>query len=595
MKMPIDWNKLNDGDVAPNVFVINSDLAGSTKLATEMHPTEYEELISKLRDNIDKIFENDKRFYGDWTGDGLVVLFTDSENYADILIEKSLEIVKSVEEINTNRLPEPIRIRCGISFGTIDHFNKKIGKIISSVMNRAGHFQKYCPHNHGILMEDEVYIHIGDKKRIAGNFNSKKITIKDKDYCCYNYSGNITKEGEVTEFQKISIEKEQLPGRFFIGIDIGRNKTKYCLIDYDKYNITENLDECVLSINPDIEDTRKHQDHPVPLYVQLSEIIERLNNECIKKYQKNIDGIGLGLPGQVDPQRGYLISSPGLLLTQQNDFVDGIKSKLRNDLQKISIKIDNDVRCATRYEWKKNPQYKNLICIFVGNGLGSGIIVNSKMVYGSSFTAGEVGHTTIIDTGLCKYSNKDETSDFFLNDKKCNCNKDGTHWELLVCSYGIELMAKKCDPQAYKKLKEYCKNLENNEELKNNEKYKKYFKKYFSEKYGGLTTYAISAAYYLGENQYVKEVVEDIFLRYLGIGIANYINIINPEKIILGGGMIEGFLESELQTQHKLREYVEKYSLLTPQYNVSITPNLDEEHIASVGAALIFKDESYKF
>lgn len=177
---------------------------------------------------------------------------------------------------------------------------------------------------------------------------------------------------------------------------------------------------------------------------------------------------------------------------------------------------------------------------------------------------------------------------------------------MFVCSYGLEKIVQKCIPSKYDELKEYCKNnlvLNMKKKNKNVNKYiddlrKKHKEErsldeiFFSNEEKILTTFGMAAAYRAGENEYIKTIIENVFLKYFGIGIANYINIINPEKIILGGGMIEGFLCDNPKAENILNEYVNNNSLSQPRERVTISSE-EKGDISSIGAALIFKDESY--
>jgi len=299
-----------------------------------------------------------------------------------------------------------------------------------------------------------------------------------------------------------------LEGNCFIGIDIGRKKIDYCLLCYDKFMQEE----------PEVF-TKDSPNNFKNIYDELIKIIGELSQLAGRKGIHSIDGIGIGLPGQVNPRDGVFRKSPGNINITNEPIVDKFFKRIRKQQKacslkynpinnKIPIRLDNDVRCATRYLWKIH-NYQDIICIFSGMGLGSGIVLGGRMLYGYNFSAGEIGHTTISEN--CQ----------FIGTEKCKCEKEGCHWEMFASRKGVERIA------AYIITKEP-------------EKYKKFREKYKDEKdFEKLSTPFLSRAFYEGD-EYVCEIVK-IFIKYLAIGVANYLNIINPASVYLGGGMIEAF------------------------------------------------------
>ncbi len=362
--------------------------------------------------------------------------------------------------------------------------------------------------------------------------------------------------------------------RFFIGIDIGSDTIDYCLLDFQ--NFSEEVEHGVQSDEIIAKKSAKFAGNtPNPatnkenfalIYPKIGEIITEITNKAMQKGYVPISGIGIGLPGMVQPENGLLVHSPSFGV-HNIDFVTeltkhitqgsltGLLPKYQKHLPNNFIRIDNDVRCATRFKWKATSQQKNLLCVFIGNGLGSGIVLDGKMIYGTHFSAGEAGHTTISYTPRLF---KDEL-------EKCHCGKKGHHWEMYVASYGVVNLMKKIDP----------------------EKFKQFKKTYCSD--GKFTTRKIADAY-KEKYPYAVDIVENEFCKYLAIGISNYINILNPEKIILGGGMIRAFLSTEAgrqMIQNKIHDYALEVG------GDILTDVTGKQYLAGIGAALIFEDDSY--
>jgi predicted NBD/HSP70 family sugar kinase len=289
-----------------------------------------------------------------------------------------------------------------------------------------------------------------------------------------------------------------------------------------------------------------------------------------------------------------LVNSPGFGGVSNIQFVHDLANHVRENFRRslqnrhpeilkinFPIEIDNDVRCATRYVWKRE-KFDDVICIFVGNGLGSGIVLGGKMLYGCNFTAGEIGHVTISEGSI------------FLKEAKCKCRREGSHWEMYASSYGMVNIARNLDSEKYRSLKQ------DYETIIKKESYQKLlekeeFRKFRNEHFHGdeLSSYFFSLAL-RAEEEYACKVVKE-FIKYLAIGIANYLNVINPKQVYLGGGMIEAFYtdSSPVNTVDLLEQKVREYALPSAA-NVTIKKwTYKETKFASIGAALIFKDQSY--
>ena len=366
----------------------------------------------------------------------------------------------------------------------------------------------------------------------------------------------------------VTPDKEKKPSEkeFYFGIDVGSDHIDYCILDYQEFErISKGHDSTKVIIDSSTT-FRGSVENPASkkgfdaIYKEIEKIITELLSEANQRKNFPISGIGIGLPGMVEPKSGKLRQAPYLgkqgveFVEKLDPHIDWRRFPKKPELADF-IKIDNDVRCATRFRWKATSQ-KNLLCILIGNGVGSGIVLDGKMIYGTNFCAGEAGHTTISHTPEL----------FKGNFKRCNCRKEGHHWEMYVASYGVINMMENFDPQQFEA-----------------------FKKEYVPTGEKLTTTLIQKAYEKG-NPYATQIVEDKFLEYVAIGVSNYINILNPEKIFLGGGMIRAFVsdKNEEKLKNKIRD---KYTLdVNSDVAVSHTEN---QYLASIGAALIFKDETY--
>jgi len=148
--------------------------------------------------------------------------------------------------------------------------------------------------------------------------------------------------------------------------------------------------------------------------------------------------------------------------------------------------------------------YKDIVCIFIGTGIGSCIILDKKMRYGASGTAGEIGHM-IVD----------------LNGRACSCGGAGC-LEAYASRSAIESRIKGAVKKGRKSI---ITDLSDGQNIST-----KHIKKAL-DAHDEITV------------QCVQEAID-----YLSGGIANVINFLNPELIILGGGLIEGIDEIYLKT-----------------------------------------------
>ena len=208
---------------------------------------------------------------------------------------------------------------------------------------------------------------------------------------------------------------------------------------------------------------------------------------------KDIEGIGFGFPGQVDYKSGIVRLAPNI-----PGWVEVPIAKLIEDEFKIPFRVDNDVRCAALGELNDGAGQgcENLICITVGTGIGSGLIVNGKLVRGASNAAGEIGHIKMqIHDGPI-----------------CGCGDTGC-LEAFASGPSIVAMAE-----------DYIKGGKST--------------KYREMANGNpITPYIVCEAAKAGDP--VAQRIFTIMGEYIGVGLASVVNLLNPEKIIVGGGVAD--------------------------------------------------------
>ena len=211
----------------------------------------------------------------------------------------------------------------------------------------------------------------------------------------------------------------------------------------------------------------------------------------------SIVAIGVGAAGQIDRQAGVVVDAPNL----------GVKDMHLGDMlgkqfgKPVGVGNDVEVAALGEFIYGSGHGFSNFVCVFVGTGIGSGIVQNGRMYTGLTGTAGEVGHMTIQAGG-----------------RICGCGSRGC-LEAYASRTAITkaIMAEIHHGRS-------CILAEDAEfQLKAGETIIR----------SGLLAHAIEH-----NDALVTEVVTEA-ADFLGYGLASIMNFYNPEAIILGGGVIE--------------------------------------------------------
>lgn len=216
---------------------------------------------------------------------------------------------------------------------------------------------------------------------------------------------------------------------------------------------------------------------------------------------KQVRAIGIGAPGAVDPESGEVIFAPNL------KWKDAPLKKALEKALDLPVFIENDCNiCALgvhEVELKGKP--RNMIGLFLGTGIGGGLILDGKLYSGFNRTAGEVGHMVIQVGG-----------------PKCGCGNNGC-FEALASRTALFREIQKAVKDGGKTV--------------------------LTEMLGidltDLKSGDLRKALRKGD-KLVEKVVEDA-AEYTGIAIANLINIFNPEVVVVGGGVIDA-LEDDMMS-----------------------------------------------
>ena len=261
--------------------------------------------------------------------------------------------------------------------------------------------------------------------------------------------------------------------KYAVGVDLGGTHIGAALVDSDG-NIGE-VRECKLA--PE----ERGVDNILNNMVLL---VERVLKEEGKS-KEDILGVGIDVPGYIDTLNGICHFSPNFPEWKEIKVGPVLEEKLN-----MPVMILNDVNAAALGEkfFGAGKYVNNMICLTLGTGIGGGVIIENKLCLGASQGAGEIGHTTIDPNGFI-----------------CGCGNQGCFEAMAARTSIIKRAQQKVDEGRDTILAEV-------EEM---------------------SPLAVFEACEKGDKA-ALEVFEETG-RYLGIGLANLISILNPEKIVIGG------------------------------------------------------------
>lgn len=316
--------------------------------------------------------------------------------------------------------------------------------------------------------------------------------------------------------------------KYSIGIDLGGTKILIGLVEKESGKVVSH-----------IKKKTKKEKGPENIVRKMVEGVEELLEESGKSFTE-ISSIGIGSAGQIDRKNGIIIGAPNLDCYNLN-----LKEILQNKFN-IPVFVGNDVEVATIGEQKfgAGKGCADFVCVFVGTGIGSAIVKNGQIIYGATGTAGELGHI-IVD----------------LNGRPCACGAHGC-LEAYASRSAIETRIE----GALKKGRKSC------------------ISEYLEE--GKAITSSMIRKSIEREDELVTQCVSEAS-EYLSDGLASVINLINPELIILGGGLIEAVDYFYKQTIKKAKSK----SLPVPAEKIRFSKTILGDYSGVIGAALLDERE----
>jgi glucokinase len=276
-----------------------------------------------------------------------------------------------------------------------------------------------------------------------------------------------------------------------LGVDIGATKVLCGLVDPRGRLV-------------DCSDRRVHRnDGPANVVDAVLEEVKGFGPRA-----REIRAAGVAVAGQVDPKRGVVRYAPNL---RWRDVPLG--ARFARALQ-VPVVLENDVRAATWGEWKHGAARgcPNLICIYVGTGVGGGLVSDGRLLSGAAHAAGEVGHMTLVAGG-----------------RRCSCPNRGC-LEAYVSGWAIGARAKEAIRRAPRRGAALVRR---------------------AGSVRAVNATIVTAAARAGD-PLATELMEATG-DWLGAGAVGLVNTLNPARVLLGGGVIEGWPRIVRQVRNAVR------------------------------------------
>lgn len=286
----------------------------------------------------------------------------------------------------------------------------------------------------------------------------------------------------------------------------------------------------------------KSQRGPEAVIERIARCVQDAVDECDLD-MKRIKGVGIGAPGAVDPATGKVIFGPNL------GWEDVSLKKALEKVLDLPVFVENDGNICTLgvYESELGSKPRHVVGIFLGTGIGGGLILDGQLHSGFNRTAGEIGHM-ILEVG----------------GPKCGCGNRGC-FEALAGRQAI-----------FRKIQSAVKDGQ-----------KTVLTEMLGDDLLDMRSGDLRRAIRRGD-KLVDRIVEEA-AEYTGIAVANVINLLNPEVVILGGGIISA-LEDEMMAI--IVETAQDYAMPGTAKGIEIIPSKLGDDAGIIGGAVLARRET---
>lgn len=314
-----------------------------------------------------------------------------------------------------------------------------------------------------------------------------------------------------------------MANNLFVGVDLGRS-TRIAIVNYDGLIIKQDR------VPTELKNGR----------AMVDSLIGLIKNITATAYEP-VASVGIGLPGLIN----YRTQQVKILPHFPDVSTIDIRRELRQALG-IPVILDNDANVAGYAEWQCGAAIDKHDCVYLtlGTGIGGAVIMDNRMLHGAQGFAGEIGHTKV-----------------GADELECSCGSMGC----------LETVAS--GPNIVRRIRERFFT------------HPDYNKSLLKEKTKGrLTCEDVVDAALKGDN--LSRLVLAETARYLGIAIANVVNILNVEMVVLGGPVMAAgeFLLSTIRHEASSRCFAPMLN------NCSIAASRLGSDTGIIGAAMMARD-----
>ena len=321
------------------------------------------------------------------------------------------------------------------------------------------------------------------------------------------------------------------PKQLYVGVDLGGTK------------ILAGVFNPALKLLASAKTSTKAERGPKAVIERIARTVRDAADEADLEL-KQVRAIGIGAPGSVDSETGRIAFSPNL--PGWEDIA--LKKELEKQLD-LPVFVENDCNACTMgvhvAELAAKPRH--LVGIFLGTGIGGGLILDGHLFSGFNRTAGEIGHMVIEVGG-----------------PKCGCGNRGCLEALASCT------------AIFRRIQTAVK-----------EGGKTILTDMLGDRLDDLRSGDLRKALKKGD-KLVERIVEET-AEYVGIAVGNVINLINPEVVVLGGGVIDA-LEDEMMAI--IIETAKDYAMAGTAKGVEIVATSLGDHAGITGAAVIAREHA---
>lgn len=269
--------------------------------------------------------------------------------------------------------------------------------------------------------------------------------------------------------------------KYTIGVDLGGTNIAVGIVN-ENYEIVKKGSVPTLA-----------QRGPEPIVHDMAELCKKLLAEC-EIAMDDVTGAGIACPGTVNPATGIVEYANNIKFS---DFPLVALFSKEMDMPAENVKIGNDANLAALGEAVAGAAKgaSSSVMITLGTGVGGGVILDGKMLMGCAFGGAELGHTVIE-----------------LNGRQCSCGRKGCFEAYCSATALVKLTKEKFEATSGTLMHEMCENDIN--------------------RVGGKTAFAA-----MKKGDKAGAEVVDAYISYLACGVANLINIFQPEVFTIGGGV----------------------------------------------------------